>query len=67
MTLKELIEHLQTLPQDLQVAYNLYSEQCLLDKDQVAVEELSPLRPDGWIENKRPDKETQQYIVFPGN
>jgi len=30
MTVKELIEFLQTQPQDLQVAYALFSEQCLL-------------------------------------
>jgi len=67
MTVSELIEFLQKQPQDIQVAYRLYSEQCLLQADKVVIEQCCRPRPDGWIQNKRPDKEAQIYLMFPGN
>jgi hypothetical protein len=67
MTVAELIAYLQTQPQDLQVAYSLYSEQCLLGADDIQIAECGELRPDGWIHNKRPDKPVQSYLLFPGN
>lgn len=67
MTVKELIEFLQTQPQDLQVCYGLFSEQCLLQAKKIKVEELGEMRPDGWIPNKRPDQPTQTFLRFPGN
>lgn len=67
MTISELIAYLQEQPQDLQVAYRLYSEQCLLDVSHIEILELCEARPDGWIQNKRPDKPTQTYLMFPGN
>ena len=67
MTVAELIEFLKTQPQDIQVAYQLYSERCLLEEDFISVENLCGAREDGWVPLARPDKPTQQYLVFPGN
>ena len=67
MTVSEFIEYLRTQPQDAKVAYQLYSEQCLLDVEYIELEELCSPRPDGWVQNKRPDKETELYLVLPGN
>ena len=67
MIVSELIEYLQQQPQHLLVAYHCYSESELLNKEDISIKELCLPRPDGWIQNKRPDKETQEYLVFPGN
>lgn len=67
MTVKELIEFLQTQPQDIQVAYMRCSEQCLMRVNEIGISDLCYPRPDGWIQDKRPDMPTQQYLVFPGN
>ncbi len=67
MTVAELIRFLSTQQQDLQVAIQMYSEQCLLETDEIRVMSLCKPREDGWIHNQRPDKETQTYLVFPGN
>lgn len=63
----ELVAHLLTLDQSLPVAYELHSEQCLLGIDDLKVEALCLPRPDGWVQNKRPDMPSQDYLVFPGN
>lgn len=67
MTVRELIEFLQTQSQDLPVAYKSYSEQCLLEITDIKIVELCEARPDGWIPGKRPDKPAIPYLVFPGN
>lgn len=67
MTVAELIAFLQTKPQGIQVAYRLWSEQCVLEQDDIVIEELCTPRDDGWIHDKRPDKATETYLVFPGN
>ena len=67
MTVAELIAHLQTQPQVLQVAFYLYSEQCLLEKSNIEIKELCTPRADGWIQDWRPDKPSQTYLMFPGN
>lgn len=67
MTVSDLIQILQTMPQDLLVAYRLYSEQALLRADELEIVEKSEPRPDGWIQNKRPDMPSQAYLMFPGN
>jgi hypothetical protein len=67
MTVKELIEFLKTQPQDLDVAYHCYSEQTLLEVHEIKIENLCAARPDGWIQNHRPDLPTKPYLVFPGN
>lgn len=67
MTVGELIKVLKKFPKDLPVAYSRYSEQVLMEPDEITVETFCKPRPDGWIQNKRPDKETQDYLLFPGN
>jgi hypothetical protein len=67
MTVAELISFLQTQPQDLQVAYECYSEACLLEPDEIKLSERCEPRADFWVHDKRPDKPTQTYLMFPGN
>lgn len=67
MNVSELIEFLKTQPQDMLVAYRCCSEQVLMEQKQIRAAEFCEPRPDGWIENKRPDKPTQKYLLFPGN
>ena len=67
MTVAELIAFLQTQPQDLPVAYRCFSEQVLLEPDDIRIKEGCKPRDDGWIQNKRSDMETQTYLMFPGN
>lgn len=67
MTVAELIDVLTAYPQDLPVAYQCYSEYVLLDDGQIGVAEAGLPRADGWVHDKRPDKETQNYLMFPGN
>lgn len=70
MTVKELIEFLETQPQDLDVAYEFCSDYTPLSKEEIQIVELGLVRPDGhkgYIERKRPDKPSKLYLVFPGN
>jgi hypothetical protein len=67
MTVKELVEFLLTQPQDIQVAYRLMSEQCLLKIVDIEITEECEPRPDGWIQSERPDMPKQTYLMFPGN
>lgn len=67
MTVGDLIEFLKTQPQDLQVAYQRYSEQVLMESDEICVMECCVARADGWIQSKRPDQASQKYLMFPGN
>ena len=67
MTVAELILFLSKQPQELQVAYALYSEYCLLEKEDLGVKKLCQRRSDGWLQNERPDKPSESYLVFPGN
>jgi hypothetical protein len=67
MNVAELIEYLKQQPQDMQVAIKMYSEQVLLEAKNIEVHNLCEPRPDGWIQDKRPDKPTRKYLVFPGN
>jgi hypothetical protein len=67
ITVAQLIEYLRTLPQDAPVAYRLYSEQCLLELGQIDTPQLCIARPDGWVQNARPDEPSITYVVFQGN
>lgn len=67
MTVREFIAYLSTQPQDLQVAYRCCSENCLLETKDISVEKLCVVRGDGWVPNARPDKDTQEYLLLPGN
>lgn len=67
MTVSELIEFLKTQPQDIKVGYSKYSEQCLLKLEDIELKELCHPRDDGWIQDRRPDMETETYLLLPGN
>lgn len=67
MTVADLIAYLQTQPQELAVAYRCYSEQVLLQASEISISHLCEPRPDGWIQNARPDMKTRPYLMFPGN
>lgn len=67
MTVNELIELLKTYPQDLLVAYEIHSEQCLLDAKDIKIKELCEPRSDGWVHDYRPDRPSIKYLVLPGN
>lgn len=67
MTVSEFIAFLQTQPQDIQVAYQLYSEQAILKSIDIEVVELGVSRRDGWIHNRRVGGPTQKYLLLPGN
>ena len=66
MKVKEFIAFLQKFPQDYQVAYRLYSEQCLLKEEDITVmKHLRRVR--WWIQDARDDEEAQLYLLLPGN
>lgn len=67
MKVHELVNFLQELPQDLDVVYEIWSEQCILERDDISIKELCHPRPDGWVQDARPDKPLIKYVVFPGN
>lgn len=67
MTVAELIEFLQTQPQELQVAYDIHSEHCLIEPSDIRLYEACEPRADGWIQRGRPDKPKQTYLMLPGN
>jgi len=67
MTIAELIKHLQTFDQGLLVAYQIYSERCLLETRDLKVERAQEPRADGWVGDFRPDKPSREYLMFPGN
>jgi hypothetical protein len=66
MTVAELIALLQQQPQDLLVAYRMCSEKCLLRQADIFIEDCCEPRPDGWVQDARPDMPTRQYLVLPG-
>lgn len=65
MTVAEFIEYLRTQPQDIKVARQCFSEHCLLEAKDIALKDLCHPRPDGWVQDNRPDMETEQYLVLP--
>ncbi len=67
MNVAELVALLQTMPQDLRVAYRMFSERCLLEAADIEIRTACAPRPDGWIHNERPDKPAETYLVLPGN
>jgi len=67
MKVKELIEFLKKQDQDMHVVRGLYSEQCLLDEDSIEVCDFCEPRPDGWVENARPDQKSVKYLLIHGN
>ena len=64
MKVCELIELLKKQPQDIQVAYPIHSEYCLLEEKDIGIADLCEPRPDGWIADRRNDKNMQTYLVI---
>lgn len=67
MNVRELINFLGSFDPELPVVYSLFSEQVLLEEEDITVKELVVAREDGWVQDYRPDMETQLYLAFPGN
>jgi hypothetical protein len=67
MTVKDLIKFLEAQPQDILVAFKLFSEQRLLELRDIEIVEACEPRPDGWVQRKRPDMPKQTYLLLPGN
>lgn len=66
-TVKDLIQFLQSKPQDMPVVYKCYSEYSSLELWEIKCKNLCVSRPDGWVHEARPDTNTVEYLVFPGN
>ena len=64
MTVKELIEILSTYDQTLPVAYPKFSEQMILESDDLYVKNLCVARTDGWIQDARKDMPSTPYLVI---
>lgn len=62
MTVAELIEYLQDYPQDMQVVRSKWSEQCLLEPGDITRIEGCTPRPDGWVQDRRPDSVTKYFL-----
>lgn len=67
MTVRELIEFLKTQPQDALVAFCQYSDYTAMEAEHIDLMNLQSARVDGYVGEARPDKPTQQWLVFPGN
>lgn len=67
MNVAELIEFLELQPKGLTVIYQCCSESAVLEVDQMYIGEACEPRPDGWVQNKRPDMPTRRYLILPGN
>jgi hypothetical protein len=60
----DLIKYLETLPQNLPVAYGKWSEQFLLEIKDINIVECCESRPDGWVAHARPDKKSIPYLLL---
>lgn len=71
MTVAELIEHLKTLPQDLEVVYMRYSDYTFLEADEITI--AHGVKRDKWIaryHRTMPEADqykVRDYVAFPGN
>lgn len=66
MTVAELVEKLQELPQNLTVITPLHSEFVILRPNGITIESHCEPRSDGWVHNSRPDKPLQEYVIIEG-
>lgn len=64
MTVKDLINLLHTFPPELTVIRSKWSEAVLLEPSDVGLAKACWPRPDGWVENARPDKAKQEYLLL---
>lgn len=66
-TVADLIAHLQTLPPDILVVYQKYSDHQFMELKELELIWGCAPRPDGYVQGARPDLPQQQYLLFPGN
>ena len=64
---KDLIAFLQGFDPELPVSYRLFSSEALLELKDITLSNACPARPDGWVQNDRPDAALVTYLRFPGN
>jgi hypothetical protein len=67
MKVHELIDLLQTQPQQLEVVYKFCSDYRILEAEEITVEDFCVERADGYVQYTRPDKPNKKYLVLPGN
>lgn len=67
MKVKELKAYLENLDPEMDIAYTCCSENVILEEKELEIQDLCEARNDGWVANKRPDKPSVPYLVFPGN
>ena len=67
MNVSELKKFLDTLPNDMEIVYKCFSEQCILEVEEIKIEELCKKREDGWVQNQRGDMDKVKYLSLPGN
>ena len=71
MTVEQLIEHLKSFDQSLEVVYELHSDYDRMLLEQVGVEEL--IEQGEWVERYYPRQHgtqkppTKKFLAFPGN
>ncbi len=65
VTVAELIEHLKQFDPAMPVCYDIHSEQCLLELCDVYELKATNPRPDGWVQNLRPDEPSTVYLRLP--
>lgn len=66
-TVGDLKRFLESFPDEMVVATQMYSEQMILQLSDIEEQRLGVFRLDGWIPDYRDDKSHMTYLVFPGN
>lgn len=66
-TVKELIEFLQKLPQDMPVARTVGIDECLVNLDEIKVMKLGMPKRNDEILPYLEEEPSQEYVVFPGH
>lgn len=73
MTVKELIDHLKTLPAELECVFAQYSDSAQLDVEDISIVEVTKVRDSGgrprYVKGWHHDigGETMHVVHFPGN
>jgi hypothetical protein len=72
MTVKELIEHLKTFPEDLPVLYAIYSDNKMLEAEDIKIAKFMEYRKNDGYYPRNSDSATGVFrrfegVSFPGN
>ena len=65
MTVRQLIDHLQTFDPTLPIVYSCCSEWTELDAEDIQVQKLQKARKDGWVHNFDRAQCVVEYLTFP--